>query len=341
MGKGTEEKLGGRSQIVNFMSKLLNLVRGGGILVAQHSSALCCLMPESQRTILQRSTREGHMKPWLISALLTLLCACAFSQTLNVYEIYAIEYARPKVLRAPATRIALNTTSNDSITWSYCVWYLKGENGRKILVDTGFIEDSTRPNRYNMGYYERPDLALKRMNVDPNEITDVIITHPHVDHIGGLDLFGKATVWMQKNDYAYFVGDAWQKDMHRIGFDKQDVLKIVQVNLDGRLQLVNGDSVEIIPGIRVFIGSKHTFECQYLLVNTRAEKVVVASDACWFYYNLDHLASVPLTLDANAYISQLRRMKTLVSDPQSIIPGHDGLVMTRFKQVAEGIVRIR
>jgi glyoxylase-like metal-dependent hydrolase (beta-lactamase superfamily II) len=76
-------------------------------------------------------------------------------------------------------------------------------------------------------------------------------------------------------------------------------------------------------------------------VNTKAERVVVASDNSWFYYNLDHLASIPLTFDPGAYIAQLRRMKTLVTDPQLIIPGHDALVLSRFTPVSDGIVRIR
>jgi glyoxylase-like metal-dependent hydrolase (beta-lactamase superfamily II) len=65
------------------------------------------------------------------------------------------------------------------------------------------------------------------------------------------------------------------------------------------------------------------------------------SDDSWFYYNLDHLLSIPLVFDTNAYVKQLRRMKTLVADPRLIIPGHDALVLTRFKKVAEGVVQIQ
>jgi glyoxylase-like metal-dependent hydrolase (beta-lactamase superfamily II) len=76
-------------------------------------------------------------------------------------------------------------------------------------------------------------------------------------------------------------------------------------------------------------------------VNTSAEKVLLASDDVWFYYNLQNLLSVPLTFDADAYIRQLRRMKTLVSNPDLIIPGHDVLVLSKFPSVAKGVVRIR
>jgi len=179
------------------------------------------------------------------------------------------------------------------------------------------------------------------MNVKADDITDVIVTHPHFDHIGGIHLFPKATIWMQKDDFAYFVGDAWQKGASHVGLDKQDVLNIIQANLEGRLQLVKGDSIEIIPGIRVFIGSKHTYESQHVLVDSETDKVLLASDDCWYYYNLDHLLSVTLMFDADAYVKELRRMKTLVADTQLIIPGHDALVLSKFRQVSPGVVRIR
>jgi glyoxylase-like metal-dependent hydrolase (beta-lactamase superfamily II) len=278
------------------------------------------------------------MKAILITFLLTLVISLQ-AQDQNSYEVYAIEYASA-ARRAPVKTIALNATSNDSVTFSFYVWYLKGENGRRILIDTGFLPDSSR-RMMPLKEYVRPDLALQRIHVNADEITDVIITHPHSDHIGGLGLFTRGTLWMQKNDYTYFVGDAWQKGANHAGLDKGDVLKTVQANLEGRLHLVDGDSVEIIPGIRVFTGSKHTFESQHVLVTTKLEKVLLASDDAWFCYNIDNLVPITLTFNPDAYAKGLRRMKTLVSNPDLIIPGHDSLVLSRFTRVADGIVRIR
>ncbi|HUV01681.1 MAG TPA: MBL fold metallo-hydrolase [Bacteroidales bacterium] len=270
--------------------------------------------------------------------LLLTLSETGWSQPKNIYDAYAIEYARNKS-RTSASNIAIGGNSKDSVSFSYYFWYLNGDNGRKVLVDVGYVRDYSKPLT-NQDYI-RPDSALQRINVSPDEITDIIITHPHSDHIDGLNLFPAGTIWIQRNDYTYFVGDGWQKDADHRGLNKGDVLKIVQANLDGRVQFVDGDSIEIIPGIRVFIGSKHTFESQHLLVDTKAEKVLLASDDSWFYYNLDHELPIPLVLDADAYTAQLRKMKTLIPNKDLIIPGHDPLVMHRFPKVAEGVVKIR
>jgi hypothetical protein len=77
-----------------------------------------------------------------------------------------------------------------------------------------------------------------------------------------------------------------------------------------------------------------------VLVNGTSGKTILASDNIWFYYNLEHLLSIPFRFDADAYINAMKRMKTLVDDPRLIIPGHDMLVFDRFPRVMDGVVRI-
>jgi len=217
-------------------------------------------------------------------------------------------------------------------------WLLKGENGKNILVDAGYIDTSISGSKSTV----RPDLLLQRINISPTDVTDIIMTHPHWDHIGGIILFPKAKVWMQKDDYDYFIGKAWKEDGHSRGYREYDVPKIIEVNTQGRLKLVEGDNIEIMPGIRVFTGSKHSFENQYILVNSNSEtnKILIASDAIWYYYNLNNLLPVNLLFDPNAYVEAMKRMKTLVTNPDLIIPGHDDLVFSKFPKVAERIVKI-
>lgn len=262
-----------------------------------------------------------------------------FSQN-SSYEIYALKFASLN-FKMPLTAAAVGSTSKDSTGICYIVYLLKGNNGKMILVDAGFTEP-IKPYPWQAFTYTRPDSMLRKMNINPNDITDVIITHPHWDHIGGIDLFPNAIVWMQKEDFNYFVGTAWQKEENPDnGFNATDVTKIIQKNLKGNLKLVKGDSVEIIPGIQIFVGSKHTFESQYVLVGTGIDKVIIASDNSWLYYNLINLLPIPITLDQKAYLNNLKRMKGMVENVDLIIPGHDPLVFSKFPTVLDGVVRIR
>jgi glyoxylase-like metal-dependent hydrolase (beta-lactamase superfamily II) len=271
----------------------------------------------------------------VLSTLGCLITVQANSQSSPVYEVYAIAFTNVETVDGKWVTVRNNP---DSIKMRFIVWLIRG-NGKNILIDAGYtLTDSAL--RVNTNGYIRPDVAVQKLKVNPDDITDVIISHPHWDHIDGIELFPKAKVWMQKDDYDYFVGTAWQKDGQNFGFHKEDVQKIVNVNLQGRLHLNKGDNLEIIPGIRVFIGSRHTYESEYVQVTTGKEKIILASDNIWFYYNFDNLLSASLTFDTTGYVNQMKRMKTLASDVKLIIPGHDGLIFTRFPKVAEGIVRI-
>ena len=268
-------------------------------------------------------------------AIFQLLYFYGFGQK-AIYEIYALEFAGNWNL--PASEIAVGASTKDTIKGSSIIWLLKGTNGRTVLVDAGFT-DTTQYPALN---YTRPDLVLEKINIKPEQITDLIVTHPHFDHIGGIDLFPNAMLWMQKDDFDYFVETAWQKNGVADGFNKKDVFKLIQKSIDGHLTLVKGDSIEIIPGIRVFIGSKHTYESQYVLVNGTSGKTIIASDNIWYYYNLKYLLPIPkYTFDAKAYVSAMIRMKTLVANTELIIPGHDALIFSKFPEVADRVVKIQ
>lgn len=78
------------------------------------------------------------------------------------------------------------------------------------------------------------------------------------------------------------------------------------------LHLIEADSTEIITCIRVLIGSKHTLTSHYVLVKTKMEKVIIASNNIWLYYNLNHLLPLPnYTFDLSAYIFQMKRKNLL------------------------------
>ena len=281
---------------------------------------------------------RSKLQPLVLSLFFTVIAFNAFSQN-NSYEIYALKFASLK-FKFPVTFFAVGSTSKDSVQPCYIVYLLKVKNGKNILVDAGFTET---PPIYDMeGFnYVRPDEMLKKINVDPTSITDIILTHPHWDHIGGIDLFPNAMVWMQEQDFNYFVGTAWRNNIDSSGFNTKDVLKINKKKLDKKLQLVKGDSVEIMPGIKVFTGSKHTYESQYVLVDAGNDKVIIASDNSWLYYNLVNLLPIPLTFDTNAYLQNLKRMRAMVKNVDLILPGHDPLVFSKFSKVIEDVVKIK
>lgn len=98
-------------------------------------------------------------------------------------------------------------------------------------------------------------------------------------------------------------------------------------------------TVKKTTNMMVGLPSLSTSSRESLNPHSKNDKIILASDTSW-YYNLDHLLSVPLVIDPEAYVKALKRMKTLVSDPDLIVPGHDDLVFSKYPKVADWIVKI-
>lgn len=278
-----------------------------------------------------------------------LLLVCSFfghakahaqAQTAH-YKVYALRFAA----MAHPTAISVwadKGPDKDSVNIDFSIWLIRGDNGKNILVDAGFRNDIAEAREFEVRQYVRPDSVLAKVGLKPGDITDVILSHPHWDHIDGVGLFPNAHVWIQKEDYNYFVGEAWKSDSTAGGFDKRDVRMMVELNLAGKVTLVDGDDKELIPGVKVYTGSRHTFNSQFVVVRSRQNNIVLASDNIWIYYSLDHMvpASAGGTLDPAGFVRSMSRMKTLASSPKFIIPGHDAKVYTLFPAIADGVVEI-
>ena len=252
------------------------------------------------------------------------------------YEVYAIRYA--SIPDFPVNALVSGADPARKFSIAMTVWLVRG-NGRNILVDAGFYRPQFFKNWKVEGFL-KPSDAVAQAGVKPEEITDVIITHMHWDHADGMDLFPNARIWVQKDEYTYYTGPAWQTPNTHGGIEPDDVLAVVKLNMAGRVALVNGDAQEILPGITCYIGGKHTYQSQYVGVNTRSGTVVLASDNMYLYENLEKHAPIAQTLDKESNLRAQERMKQLAASPRLIVPGHDPAIFEKFPKVNERVVRI-
>jgi glyoxylase-like metal-dependent hydrolase (beta-lactamase superfamily II) len=253
------------------------------------------------------------------------------------YTIEAIRYGTIKGF--PVAGLVMGAPKDEKIDIAMVVWLIRG-GGRNVLFDSGFHRESWL-KQFPTADYLRPDEAVKAAGVKPEDVTDIVISHAHWDHMGGIDLFPRATVWIQKQEFAYYTGDAWQPGGKHGGIDKEDVKELVRINTEGRLRLVDGDDVEILPGIRAYTGARHTYASQYIRVGGDSP-FVLASDNCYLYRNLaEHKASATFSeADQPANIRNQARMIELAGSADRVVPGHDPRQFEKFP--AQGrIARIR
>jgi glyoxylase-like metal-dependent hydrolase (beta-lactamase superfamily II) len=253
------------------------------------------------------------------------------------YEVYALRYATIPGFRVSG--LVEGADKDRKIDIAMMVWLVRG-NGRNILVDSGFYHEKFFP-QWHPTDFVKPSDTLKRVGLQPEDITDVIITHMHWDHADGMDLFPKARIWIQREELQYYAGEAWQSPRTHGGIDPDDVLMAVKLNTQGRVGLVNGDAQEILPGVTCYTGGKHTYASQFVGVNTASGTVVLASDNMYLYENLEKHVPIAATLDRESNLRAQDRMKQLAGSPRLIIPGHDPAVMTNFPSPEAGVAKIQ
>jgi glyoxylase-like metal-dependent hydrolase (beta-lactamase superfamily II) len=243
------------------------------------------------------------------------------------YTIEAIRYADSP--QDSVAEMVVGAPKDEKIDTVYALWLIRG-GGRNILFDSGFHRQRWFKD-WTIKDYLRPDEAVRLAGVKPDEVTDVVISHAHWDHMGGIDLFPKANVWIQKDEFRYYTGEAWQPGGDHDGIDPDDVQQLMRLNTQGRLRWVDGDDVEIFPGIRAYTGARHTFASQYLRVDG-TPPFVLASDSVYLYRNLaEHKASATFSdADHPANIKNQERMIQLAGSADRVVPGHDALQFQKF-----------
>ena len=262
------------------------------------------------------------------SAFLAVMCVAMMAAgSPPDYSIEAIRLANSP--GDPVSDMVMGAPAGEKIDTVYVMWLIRG-GGHSILFDSGFHRERWF-KEWTIRDYLSPAEAVKLAGVRPDEVTDVVISHAHWDHMGGIDLFPRATVWIQREEFRYYTGEAWQPGGENGGIDPEDVQWLVRLNTEGRLRLVDGDDVEILPGIRACTGGRHTYASQYLLVGGKPP-FVLASDNCYLYRNLsEHKASATFSeADWPANVRNQRRMIEMAGSPDRVIPGHDALQFQKY-----------
>jgi glyoxylase-like metal-dependent hydrolase (beta-lactamase superfamily II) len=255
------------------------------------------------------------------------------------YEVYAIRFATEASY--PTRFLVAGADSTRRSPLAFTVWLIRG-GGRTVLMDAGFYRDKF-VERWKPVGFTKPSDALAAVGVKPADVTDIIVSHIHWDHVDGADLFPRARVWLQREEFEHYTNDSGAVLDRTI--DADDAKMLAALKSAGRVQLIPGDSTEILPGITVFTGGKHTFASQFATVNAslangRTGTVVLASDNAYLYENLEHHRPITQSLDTLSNLRAQERMMRLASEPRLVVPGHDVDVFVRFPKPGNGVARI-
>jgi glyoxylase-like metal-dependent hydrolase (beta-lactamase superfamily II) len=200
---------------------------------------------------------------------------------------------------------------------------------RLILVDAGTGE-LLGPKLFKL-----PG-SLKNAGYSPEQITDILVTHVHPDHTGGLTVGGKkvfpnAIVHMDKRELAYWTDKAAAEKAPE---PTKSFFKMVEPTVgpyiaSGSVKTFDGET-QLFPGLHAIPGYGHTPGQSYYVLESEGQKLI-------FWGDIIHVPdiqfanpNVTIKFDVDSTAAAARRKKdfadagkhrTLVAMPHMYFPG--------------------
>ncbi len=157
-------------------------------------------------------------------------------------------------------------------------------NEHVILIDTGAGDKFTEKyaNIYAIDYSEHSLLkSLNEHGVQPEDVTDVIITHLHFDHVGGATRYNdRGDLELQFPNAIHYIQKR-QLEWAQKRFEK-DRASYLSENIDplldsGKVEILDGP-VKLFEGVDILISDGHTFAQQMVLIYDEERKLLYAAD---------------------------------------------------------------
>jgi len=221
---------------------------------------------------------------------------------------------------------------DEPVQIDYYFWIIRND-ARTIVVDTGFRPEVAE--RRGRELVTPVPEALAAADVDPMQVSHVVLTHFHYDHIGNVDLFPNSEIIAGSTEFGFWTGEIAEQPLFCTAVEADEVDLVRKANADARLTLVPDDDPRI-PGVAFREVTGHTPGQIVVEVHTEGRPVVLASDASHMYEEFEKERPFHIASSLPDMYTGLKWLR-MRSDDAEIIPGHDPAVMQRFP-VEQGII---
>ncbi len=258
------------------------------------------------------------------------------------YEVLAVRYGTRQARAAEAFLNYHGYHEPDRpLRMDYFFWVARNP-ARSVVIDTGFSPAVGAARGRTMLIDTVP--ALAAAGLTPDGVAQVVLTHAHYDHIGGLRAFTgtgtgtgtgtAAEVVMTRDEYDFWTGPMGRRGQFAQAIEASGLDHLRELRTAGRLTLT-GRAAVVAPGIELTQVGGHTPGQAIVTVATAGGPVVLASDAVHYYEELERdrpFSIVASLADMYAAFDQIRE---LADGGARVVAGHDPLVADRFGTPAD------
>lgn len=199
----------------------------------------------------------------------------------------------------------------DALISPPCYCYLLTDGSRAVLVDSGANAATAAAAGLTIDG-DTPallDAGLRAADVDPEDVTLIVHTHLHYDHVGNDLRFPNAQVVVQEAEVRWATGE-------EAGPFYLEVTELLRA-LGDRVRTVEGEAA-LLPGLRALWNGGHTPGHQSVVISGAGRDACICGDIVPLHDNTHTVGgSCPRTEEAEAFLELAR------TEGWDMIPSHD------------------
>jgi glyoxylase-like metal-dependent hydrolase (beta-lactamase superfamily II) len=189
------------------------------------------------------------------------------------------------------------------------------------LFDTGMFSVK-RPNTATGRLF----ISLGQAGIDPKDIDAVVLTHPHIDHSGGMvaddgsRLFPNAQVYMTEADYEFWMDDK------RLGTPAEGSARTARKNLPpyrDRMVFIK-EGQEILPGVQAIQTPGHTVGHMVYMITSGGKSICNIGDVAHHPVLFDN-PRIEVAFDTDSkqgVVSRVRLLEMLAAQKVPMLAFH-------------------
>jgi glyoxylase-like metal-dependent hydrolase (beta-lactamase superfamily II) len=250
----------------------------------------------------------------------------------EAWSLHAVEHARSDSVAVKWLVRGAAPADVVDMSWYF---YVAVGFGEVVLIDAGtdrFHDEPEGPlaRKWSVARSRSVPAALASLGLTPDDVTHVILTHHHWDHVDGVVHLAKAVAHMPKGEWNMLIKHAHGElraalDAMQAGGGYRGFTKTPHSPLDGLTIIETG---------------RHTAHHCAVRVDCPDGPRIISGDGAYLFRNIEQGVAITATKSPKRNVADLKALVRDAGPSGVVLPGHDPQIFERFPSGVDGIARL-